>query len=420
MRQGSLQHSVSIVLTGRNDNHNGDFNRRAEFAIRHNAALLKAYGVDVEWIWIEWNPLPNTPLFAEILKSWIAPLRAYVVPPALHRNLCDNPHIGVMQFLAKNVGIRRARGEWILSMNADTYLTEEVVRGMKHDLKVQTLYLATRVDFDSRHLTEEPSSYPIQGLEQRTVIRVSEIRLPNGFGSAGDFTLMHRDFFLKSQGHYEGIRFSNNHLDTLLGRQVLALGGTCQILGQVFHADHADSWNNFTIDDVFAHHHGADYNSMKIPVPYRNPDHWGLSDYPEEKRSDEVWEIGVPKSMTLRKDAPASVLIPRELKGVAVASQKLAEAIKEIRQQQLRVVIFGLGEQLKQSLLKGVLRDIDVKGYIDENQNMKDALPYRRLTWDELKDVEHAVILLGSFYWADELREKALRHVSKERILPRP
>ena len=93
---------LSIILTGRNDNHNADFDRRAELAIRHNAALLAGHGVAAEWIWVEWNPLASQPLFAEKLKAWVAPLRTYVVSPAIHRHCCDNPHIGVMQFLAKN------------------------------------------------------------------------------------------------------------------------------------------------------------------------------------------------------------------------------------------------------------------------------------------------------------------------------
>ncbi|OGV46887.1 MAG: hypothetical protein A2X46_16040 [Lentisphaerae bacterium GWF2_57_35] len=410
---------LSIVLTGRNDNHNGDFNRRAEFAIKHNAALLKAHEVDAEWVWVEWNPLAGAPLFAETIREWVSPLRAYVVPAALHRHFCDNPHVGVVQFFAKNVGIRRAHGEWILSMNADTYLTEEVVRSLaRENLRKDVLHLAIRIDFDSRHLVETPSSFPVTGLEQRTIVRTSEIRLPNAYGSAGDFTLMHRDLFMRTQGHYEGIRFSNNHLDTLLGRQVQALGGSFRILGQVFHADHADSWNNFTVEDVFAHHHGADYNSLKIPVPYRNPEDWGLANYPEQPLREDVWEIGIPAGTAIRNELPATLLIPPELKGVAEASRRLAEAIGDLRRRPLRVVIFGLGEQLRQSILKGVLSGIEVLGYIDENRGEDLTLPCRKLSWEELKAIEYDVVLLGSFYWAEELREKALRHVAEERILP--
>ncbi len=410
---------LSLVLTGRNDNHNGDFDWRAEQAIRHNASVIEALGLDVEWVWVEWNPLPDRPLFAAQIAAWVAPLSAYVVPAALHRHLCDNPHIGVMQFLAKNVGIRRARGEWILSMNADTYLTPEVLRAWINSPRdPATCYLARRLDFDSRHLSTELSDYPIPDLAQRHILRVSEIRLPGAFGSAGDFTLMHRDLFLKTRGHYEGIRFSNNHLDTLLGKQVLAMGGTFQVLGDIYHADHADSWNNFTVDDVFAHHHGADYNCTRIPIPYTNEKDWGLAWCQEKPLPSICVELAPPPGFSLRPAMPTTILIPPELEGVAHAAKKLAEALREVIRLKQRVVIYGLGDQLRQSLLKDKLSGLEVAGYLDDGRPDDPALPYRKLTWDELPGLSYDALLLGSFYWAEELRAKAVRHVTPSRILP--
>lgn len=398
---------LSIILTGRNDNHNGDFDRRAELAIHHNSALLKKHGLAIEWIWVEWNPLADKPLFAEKLKTWVSPLRTYVVSPAIHRHCCDNPHIGVMQFLAKNVGIRRARGEWILSMNADTYLTDEVFAAGKKD--PDTLYLATRVDFDSRHLNDSPGD-----LEQLNVVRTSEIRLPNGFGSAGDFTLMHRDLFFKTGGHFEGIRFSNKHLDTLLGRQVLSLGGKVRVLGRVFHADHADSWNNFTLDDAFAHHHGADFNSMKISVPYHNPESWGLADYSERQTAPGTWALA---GTNLRPDIPTAPVIPPNLDGVARATEHMIEALKKARRDSLKIVIYGLGDQLRESILKGALSDIRFVGFIDDHRAADPALPMKSLNWETLEATAYDALLIGSFYWANELKAKALEHVGPEKIL---
>jgi len=152
---------LSIVVTGRNDNHNGDFDLRAEYAIRHNAALLTEAGIDYEYVWVEWNPLPHRPLFGDTVRCWVKRFRGYVVPPAIHNHWCDNPSIGVMQFLAKNVGIRRAQGTWILATNADTYLTPDLVTSVRSlQARDDVMFLAERIDFDAAACSGHANSTP--------------------------------------------------------------------------------------------------------------------------------------------------------------------------------------------------------------------------------------------------------------------
>jgi hypothetical protein len=410
---------LSVVMTGRNDNHNGDFDVRAEYAIRHNIALLDQFGLNYEYVWVEWNPLPDRPLFAVKIREWIKNSRAFVVTPEIHRHFCDNPSMGVMQFFGKNAGIRRARGEWILSMNADTYLTPEVLGKMHGDnLRKDTFYLATRVDFSRHLLHERPPSYPIADIAGRNAVLVSEMRLPDSYGSAGDFTLMHRDLFLKAGGHYEGIRFSNNHVDTMLGRQIRAMGGSFAELGRVFHADHADSWNNFAAGDAGSHH-GCDYNWMKVTLPYSNSPYWGLADYGGKLAFDGIFVLTAPPHVRLRAEVPPEILVPDDLNDLVEFTNMFTAALKEIREKSLRVIIYGLGEQVRKLLSKEEMGDIKILGYIDDNQRVAAGFPHKMLTWDEAGRLNADAILIGSSYWADSLRDKAMRHVSADCILPR-
>jgi hypothetical protein len=409
---------LSIVVTGRNDNHNGDFNTRAEYATRHNAALLKKYGIRYEYVWVEWNPLLDRPPFGETVRTWVENFRGYVVPPAIHNHLCDNPRIGVMQFYGKNVGIRRATGNWILSMNADTYLTNEVVGKLTQTpLSSNTFYLATRIDFPCQILQTPPTTYPIADVSERPAVRVDEIRLPDAYGSAGDFTLLHRDKFSRLGAHYEGIRFSNHHLDTLLGHQHRAAGGTFEVLGRVLHADHADSWNNFAAGDDKKHHGGCNYNCRKISIPYRNPTTWGLGNYLEKELSAGLRELVPPADLQLRPHLPEDVLIPRELDDIARFADDFAEAVAVIKERNLRVVIYGLGDQAKR-LLAREGRGLKIVGYIDDNMKQAADFPHQLLTWNDARTAGFDVVLIASFFWADVLAQKARLHVPSDKILP--
>ncbi len=106
---------LSIVVTGRNDNFGGDFNERFFRALRFNHEQLCRRGVDYELVFIEWRPIDRMPHLAELLLAEFPELtrgrlRAYVVDPRYHDALSQNSTVQFHEFIAKNVGIRRARG----------------------------------------------------------------------------------------------------------------------------------------------------------------------------------------------------------------------------------------------------------------------------------------------------------------------
>lgn len=411
---------LSIVITGRNDNHNGDFNLRAELAMRHNAALLEHLNLSAEWVWVEWNPIPQKPLLSESVKQWLNPLNVIIVPSSIHTNLCDNPHMGMMQFHAKNAGIRRAAGEWILSMNADTYLTDDVLIYWQNNMhKKKTLFLAERHDFSKEYLSESPAVFPIKNLDQIPTVNISAINInENKFGSAGDFTMLHKNMFRKTGGHYEGIRFSNSHLDSLLCRQALHFGTETEVAGAVYHADHSDSWNNFTIQDALQHHHGSDYNCHKIALPYENNADWGLLSAGEKILPGGEIELSPPSGAKLRTAVPQKIIIPDEFKETATAASNLSAALDKAIRERLRVVVYGFGDQLKRSCVNNQLNNLDIVGYIDDNDADDPLLPYPKLTWQKLESIKYDALLIGSLYWADELRQKALTRSPSAKILP--
>lgn len=420
MQKTDASSVLSLVISGRNDNHNGDFDLRAEYAIKHNTALLNSLSIPLEIVWVEWNPLPHTPLFASKLQLWHHNVKSFVVTPEIHNHVCDNPGIGVMQFHAKNTGIRRAQGEWILSMNADTYLTKEVLLPLSSDkLDPDLFHIATRIDFHSLHLETPPSEYPIRNFGERNTTLVSKIDIPRSFGSVGDFSLLHRKQWMKLQGHFEGVRFSNLHLDTLLCRKWIELGGSFHELGSIYHADHGDSWNNFSLGDD-KKHHGSNYNYNLIEKLYANQANWGLSDFEEVSDHDSISTLLPPPGLQLRSEAPAQIIIPEKLSSLSRYTETFLKSINQLRDSSAKVIIYGLGDQVRQAIKKGLLDDLTILGYVDDSNKIDSELPLKQLTIAETIHAAPDALLIGSLFWADQLREKASAWMPIDKIYPKP
>src|SRR5215831_8595095 len=109
---------LSIVVVGRNDDFGGDFNDRMMAAAEFNHRNLTERGITHEYILVEWNPIAGKEYLADlIIRRFPWWHRRFVVDPAWHQKLSVNPKLVFMEFFAKNVGIRRARGRFVLTTN---------------------------------------------------------------------------------------------------------------------------------------------------------------------------------------------------------------------------------------------------------------------------------------------------------------
>ncbi len=121
---------LSLVVTARNDDHGGDFLRRMQIFVTGWIAQARRYRIPSELIIVEWNPPPGRPPLNDVLQ-WppdFGPceVRFIEVPPELHARY---PHAGALslyQMIGKNVGIRRARGQFVLATNIDILFSDEL------------------------------------------------------------------------------------------------------------------------------------------------------------------------------------------------------------------------------------------------------------------------------------------------------
>src|SRR5215472_11823915 len=114
---------LSLVVTGRNDDHGGNLLGRMQAFVNGWLNQARAHGLDSELIIVEWNPPPDRPRLAEALR-WpedFGPcvVRIIEVPAELHARYPHGNVLPLYQMIGKNVGIRRARGRFVLATNID-------------------------------------------------------------------------------------------------------------------------------------------------------------------------------------------------------------------------------------------------------------------------------------------------------------
>jgi hypothetical protein len=293
---------ISIVATSRNDDHGGFLTRRMQHFVDGLVAQCKRHGLRAELILVDWNPPPERlPLIEEL--SWPADpgpcaIRIVTVPPEVHRTFEHADKIRLFQMLAKNAGIRRARGKFILATNIDILFSDGAMRYLRDHLRPGRLYLADRVDVPADVPATDDFEAVLRFCEERAfrintggvivergagrwllrdrlkaaagarlgyvldladkffALPASKIANPRWlFGAlvgslrqlgvpfttaCGDFTAMSREDWFRLRGYAEWHIFSW-HLDSLLIYQALGCGIHARRLApgtRVFHIDH--------------------------------------------------------------------------------------------------------------------------------------------------------------------------------------
>ena len=122
---------LSVVVTARNDDHGGNLLGRMQAFVSGFISQANRHGLSSELIIVEWNPPDGRPSLMEALQwppdAGACAVRLIEVPAELHRRYRHSEDLPLYQMIAKNVGIRRARGQFILATNIDILFSDELV-----------------------------------------------------------------------------------------------------------------------------------------------------------------------------------------------------------------------------------------------------------------------------------------------------
>lgn len=334
---------LSIVLCGRNDNYGGDFKLRLQRCIEWNFNHLEQSEINSEIIFVNYNPLPLPEIekFIDWPKSGkFVKIKVITVPENIHIDFMERNDVNkvpLLEYPAKNVGIRRAIGEFILCINPDILLPKSILKFISSKtMSKHAYYRANRLDFniENRELTEEnffntAQTVNLKGfpynfskntnkkLEYYLFQRINNIRLkyehlklkyfkisnflklPVTYDNApflahclcsGDFLMMHSENWLKLGG-YPGNTFTSLHTDALF--VIMCYANYYEVIfdAPIFHQEHERRYNCKTDEEDVLHtrvYRIFEKNAKKIlnneSIEFVNSDNWGFIDIELEQK----------------------------------------------------------------------------------------------------------------------------------------
>ncbi len=270
-RNGSRP-AMAAVVVGRNDDYMSDFAERLYATLEWNIKYLVS-----EVVFVEWNPPSDRELLAHDLTKTFKCLRAYVVPAEVHQRICENENIKLLEYHAKNVGIRRAESPWIMSTNADAAVGLDAVNMLlSGQLDPEVIWTAERFDI------------PWREDRQRKIGLLDSLRFRRGIPyhrlGTGEFCLASKELWHQGRGFDENMRSHRIGCDVRGTAQMLAQGARIRRVGTVLHLTHPTSCT-----ESVQPHHGE--HASTEGVPYQNSDNWGLGDSREVQLAERVWRL---------------------------------------------------------------------------------------------------------------------------------
>ena len=261
--------TVSVVVTSRNDDRGGGMLHRMQVFMNGLLRQADQHRLPLELIIVEWNPPAGAKRLAEVVNCAAAGpecrVRFIEVPAAVHAKVPHADRIALFQFIAKNVGIRRAAGDYVLATNLDVLLSPALMAFLASDrLSPDCFYRVDRYDVEGRVPSDADIGaqldycaahvvlvHSVRGMHKPTLATALARWFSNRFGvdpsagaihtqACGDFTLMAREQWHTLGGYPE--LPSHAYVDGLLC-YMAASSGLRQVILQephrVYHQEHA-------------------------------------------------------------------------------------------------------------------------------------------------------------------------------------
>jgi hypothetical protein len=289
--------SLAIVVTGRNDDYGGQFARRFFRTLTFNLEQLARKHVSAEVCLVEWNPVPNRPLLSEQLQTVLPDVyhervTCYVVDSRYQEVLTLHPNLDFLEYIAKNVGIRRSNARLVLATNTDILFSSALVDKISSkELLDGRVYRANRIDLklgiDESRIHNELLDNPDNHVPR------SPIKPPLYAGAAGDFILLDRDTFIRLRGFNEVYRLARFGVDHNFLVKARSSGMSIEDIGPpVYHISHTTSFQvakHVATPDEAARLWGTKWHNHE--VIYDNPAGWGLGNAPVTQLDKRLWQV---------------------------------------------------------------------------------------------------------------------------------
>ena len=279
---------ITAVMVSRNDNYGGHLNERATYAIN---SAIETYD---EVIYVDWNSETHSLLWdIQDNLQLKGNLKHFIIPPSAASQLTnfDNNAQKCCEVLGRNIGLRRAEGDWIVSTNIDViHPSRENLESAINNLDKDTFYTISRRHADWKmikefhggdikfedwaalrdHLTENSEE---RHFHEKTVTG-DDYSIIN---CCGDFQIAIKDIWNDIRGMEEELIYCL-YTDTNVQKKAVMHGYGLKALYEpaLFHIEHGRGGGGFLdgINKVTNNPHRAVLNQNKT----QNSEEWGFSD----------------------------------------------------------------------------------------------------------------------------------------------
>ena len=279
---------LSAVVVTRNDNYGGDLNDRATYCLN---SLINTFD---EVILIDWNSPNNRPLLWDIDQNikFKGNLKHIVITPEIASMLTnEDPNAQVCcETLGRNIGIRRATGDYIVSTNIDVIAPrrDQLEKTINNDLNQKTFYTISRRHIEWKDIEEfhggerkyneweELRNHLIENSEERKyeekVVDGDDYSIVN---CCGDFQLAHRDIWDEIRGFEEELIYVL-YSDTNVQKKAVKHGFELKAIYSpaLFHIYHGKGGGGFL--DGINKKTNDPYRAITAQEKTENADTWGF------------------------------------------------------------------------------------------------------------------------------------------------
>ncbi len=264
---------ISIIVVGRNDNYGGDFSLCLKTTLDWNIKQLP----DAEVIYIEWNKIEEKESDCNWIEQRYKNAKCYIVPNQIHTTVNSNPKMPVMEYFAKNIGTRKATRDWIIMINADCLIGNEM---MKNITRLNKKYV-----YGTHYISFKWDGNPIEQYHFRDKKNIV-IRFPaqkNLSAVVGNFIMTYKSNWVNATGYDERLTNVRAGVDDNGLEQLRFMGLKTAVLGHHYHLDHPES----IIHGANTSHGENEFKN----IPYKNNEQWGFINYPLKQISERIWQL---------------------------------------------------------------------------------------------------------------------------------
>jgi hypothetical protein len=231
--------SVSIVVTSRNDGYGGTLELRASHALN---TMIKNYD---EVIYVDWNSPNDDSLINHLSLNGKGNLRHIQIKKEdverINPVLVDLP---IVEVLGRNIGIKRAKSDWIVSSNIDIMPDKLNTSNLQED----TFYAVSRKNVPVSFFQSVEKDFFSYCLKNSTKFESAPKIIGDHWAGkydpwsltvcCGDFQVAHRNLWEKMRGFEESLIYRDCADSNIMKKGVIYGRGASLIDMNVFHLDH--------------------------------------------------------------------------------------------------------------------------------------------------------------------------------------